>query len=143
MSDHAIQRSKVRVVLHDCAREVMMMMYRFRGVRVTGIRDLDGYNDEIRQDRVDALRKNACTFVGDIFEDESSIRIWAGIMGVSPDDLPIVGKLSKFDNLFVNVGHGFRGTNHSMVTAHCLAEVMEGNESELIQTVSPQRFWGV
>merc|ERR1719188_746440 len=69
-------------------------------VRVTGIRDLDGFNTVTRQDRVDALVKAAHQFLGDF--DMRDVAVWSGVMAVSPDDFPIVGKLAQFDNLFVN-----------------------------------------
>ena len=36
------------------------------------------------------------------------------------DDLPIVGPLSHFSNLYINTGHGFRGTNYGMPSGSLL-----------------------
>ena len=41
----------------------------------------------------------------DLFQVET----WCGIMPLSPDDFPIIGKTKKYSNLFLNCGHGFRG----------------------------------
>ena len=33
-------------------------------------------------------------------------------MPLSPDDFPIIGRTKMFSNLYLNVGHGFRGDNY-------------------------------
>lgn len=111
-------------------------------VRVTGIRDMDGFNSIMRADRVDALMKSACKFVGDDFDTEHDVSCWAGVMAVSPDDLPIVGGLQKYENMYVNTGHGFRGTNWSVATAKLLAQLMLGDCETCVdkELASPCRF---
>jgi glycine/D-amino acid oxidase-like deaminating enzyme len=64
----------------------------------------------------------------------------AGVMGVSPDDLPIVGPVKRFDGLWVNSGHGFRGTNHSLITADCIAKLMCKEDSSVASSLTPSRF---
>ena len=111
-------------------------------VRVTGIRDLDGFNTLMREDRLFALMRVARSFVGTDFDAQTDTTAWAGVMSMSPDDFPMVGPLAKYDNLFINVGHGFRGTNWSMTTAKLLSEVMTGDSETVIdpQMTSPSRF---
>merc|ERR1712151_649468 len=107
-----------------------------------GIRDMDGFNTIMRRDRLDALMRTAKTFVGTDFTEEHDVTAWAGVMAVSPDDFPMVGALQKYDNMFINVGHGFRGTNWSVATAKLLSEVMVGGSRTTIdpQITSPSRF---
>ena len=52
--------------------------------------------------------------------------VWCGIMPLSPDDFPIIGQTRKFDNLYLNVGHGFRGTAYSLPSARLLLQIMTG-----------------
>jgi glycine/D-amino acid oxidase-like deaminating enzyme len=89
-------------------------------VRVTGIRDLDGFNDIKRPDRLAALLDGARKFVGSDFDPARDVETWSGVMAVSPDDLPITGLLQRFDNVYINTGHGFRGTNYAMPSAAVL-----------------------
>lgn len=111
-------------------------------VRVTGVRDLDGYNDIVRKERVSALMHSARTFVGDDFDEFEDVKVWAGVMAVSPDDLPIVGTSKRYKNLYMNTGHGFRGTNYSLTSAKLLSEVMDGADVTCIDKLAatPERF---
>jgi len=110
-------------------------------VRVTGIRDLDGFNTITRADRVQALLEAASCFVGSGWNAQH-VDVWSGVMAVSPNDLPIVGNLEAFENLFVNIGHGFRGTNWSLACAKLLSEVIanDGGTSIDQASMSPARY---
>ena len=86
--------------------------------------------------------QSARCFLGDDFDSKKDVQIWAGVMGVSPDDLPVVGKTAKYSNLYLNTGHGFRGTNYSLTTAKLLADIMNGVEKTCIDQACglPSRF---
>ena len=92
-----------------------------------------------------ALMKGASSFLGEDWDPERDVSVWAGVMVVSPDDFPLVGNTKRYPNLYLNVGHGFRGTNWSLPSAALLAQAMtlpEGaNEAHsLVAGVSPSRF---
>ena len=73
---------------------------------------------------------------------------------MSPDDVPIVGKVSKIKGLFLHTGHGTLGWTLSLATAYCLAQsvcdeingIEETDKFELHGTnidksvLSPDRF---
>ena len=72
-------------------------------------------------------------------------------MAVTPDDFPIVGPTRRFANLYVNTGHGFRGTNWSLASGALLAQSMglgrgmgdataQELRRQLVESVSPSRF---
>ena len=82
-------------------------------IRVTGIRDMDGRNPIERPERVDSLMQVAHRFAGSDWS-ERDVSVWCGIMPLSPDDFPVIGQASKFSNLYINTGHGFRGTAYSL-----------------------------
>lgn len=113
-----------------------------KSVRVTGIRDLDGFNDILRPERLAALLDCAKTFIGSDFDVEKDVAAWTGVMGVSPDDFPVVGKLKKFENAFVNTGHGFRGTNWSVASAKLLSQIITGDCDTILDpgSFAPSRF---
>lgn len=55
---------------------------------------------------------------------------WCGIRPMTPDDLPIVGPISKVSNLFVNLGHGSSGWTFSAGTGLLAARrVLESLET--------------
>ena len=63
-------------------------------------------------------------------------------MPLSPDDFPIIGQASKFKNLYLNFGHGFRGTAYSMPSAKLLFQIMTGDGKTCFDEkfASPERF---
>jgi len=94
-------------------------------IRVTGIRDMDGSEPIERAERVKALKKVARKFAGSDWTDQD-VNVWCGIMPLSPDDFPVIGPTRKFSNLFLNVGHGFRGTAYALPSARLLYQLMCG-----------------
>ena len=103
---------------------------------------MDGFNSVTRKERVRALMDSAREFLGTDFDENKDVAVWSGVMPVSPDDFPMVGPLKRYPNLYVNVGHGFRGTNWSMATSKLLAQLMSGESRTCIEAelASPRRF---
>lgn len=63
---------------------------------------------------------------------------------MTPDEIPIVGKIEGHENVFIHSGLGARGTNHSVMTGELLAAQMTGKEvphlEEVSKLFSPNRF---
>lgn len=52
------------------------------------------------------------------------IRCWAGLRPGSPDELPFLGRIPQFDNLFVGAGHFRSGLQMSPGTGAVLADIL-------------------
>jgi len=92
-------------------------------LRVTGIRDMDGSDPVERPVRVAHLKEVAARFTNEDW-NQDKVRVWCGIMPLSPDDFPMIGRTKSFNNLYLNVGHGFRGTAYSLPSARLLRQIM-------------------
>ena len=92
-------------------------------IRVTGIRDMEGRDPTLRPERVESLMQVARQFTGSDWKEEN-VKVWCGIMPLSPDDFPVIGQTKRFSNLYINTGHGFRGTAYSLPSARLLAQLM-------------------
>ena len=66
-------------------------------------------------------------------------REWIGHRPVSPDGMPIIGKLPGYKNVYVNGGHGFWGWTLSLGTAKVLTNHLLHNKP-IPTTFSPRRF---
>ena len=66
-------------------------------------------------------------------------REWIGCRPVSPDGMPIIGKLPGFKNVYVNGGHGFWGWTLSLGTAKILADHVV-HRRDIPFTFSAERF---
>ena len=59
---------------------------------------MDGQNPIERPERVQALLEVAQKFAGSDWSMKD-VKIWCGIMPLSPDDFPVIGQTRKFTNL--------------------------------------------
>jgi D-amino-acid dehydrogenase len=55
---------------------------------------------------------------------------WACLRPMTPEGTPIVGR-SRYDNLWINTGHGHMGWTMSCGTAQALADLVAGRRPEL------------
>jgi glycine oxidase len=59
------------------------------------------------------------------------IQHWAGLRPGSPDNIPIIARHPKLDNLFSNSGHFRYGVTMAPASAELLADLIEGKAPEL------------
>lgn len=68
-------------------------------------------------------------------------RQWAGLRPSSPDGMPIMGRLSGYENVFIATGHSRAGLTLSPVTAELMTDLIVNNHcSELLTAFDGQRF---
>ncbi|CAI2368714.1 unnamed protein product [Moneuplotes crassus] len=97
-------------------------------VRISGYVDLDGNNLEPIPWRKDMLIQLAKKYVSEKDYDESKAGHWVGLRPVTADDVPLIGKSCRFNNLFWNTGHGARGVTQSVSSASLLYSVISGED---------------
>ncbi|MCD8566046.1 MAG: FAD-dependent oxidoreductase, partial [Burkholderiaceae bacterium] len=85
--------------------------------RVAGTAEFNGFNLDIRADRVRPLTR----WVEQLFPNVSTRRVtpWAGLRPMMPNMMPRVGH-GKAANVFYNTGHGHLGWTLSAITAQQL-----------------------
>jgi glycine oxidase len=68
-------------------------------------------------------------------------QMWAGLRPKTPDNLPILGKAPRWENVTLAVGHGSVGILLSPITGKTIAElVMTGETPEIIEAFGAERF---
>jgi D-amino-acid dehydrogenase len=89
--------------------------------RVAGTAEFNGYNKDIRADRIRPLIQ----WVNQCFPGINTRHVvpWAGLRPMMPNMLPRVGKGSKA-NVFYNTGHGHLGWTLSAITADMVGDVV-------------------
>jgi D-amino-acid dehydrogenase len=90
--------------------------------RVAGTAEFNGYNKDIRADRIRPLTE----WVNQCFPGVSTRQVvpWAGLRPMMPDMMPRVGR-GRAANVFYNTGHGHLGWTLSAVTADMVAGVVQ------------------
>ncbi|MBV9217583.1 MAG: FAD-binding oxidoreductase [Acidobacteria bacterium] len=73
-------------------------------------------------------------------KEMSAVRVWTGFRPATPDNLPYIGKVTGFKNIYAAAGHEGLGITMSLGTAELLADEIMGRESPIPrQPYSPGR----
>lgn len=71
----------------------------------------------------------------------SSIRIWTGFRGATPDELPLIGPWPEDNTLFLATGHEGLGITTSLGTAQLLVDQLDGGRTKIpIEPYLPERL---
>lgn len=98
-------------------------------IRVAGQAVIAGYNSKLSSHATDSVRH----VVSDLFPnggDVSKAEGWTGLRPMTPDGTPVIGP-TKYDNLFLNTGHGTLGWTMSCGSARAVADIVVGNKPDI------------
>jgi D-amino-acid dehydrogenase len=102
-------------------------------IRAAGTAEFAGYNTSINESRIaPILRATQSLFPHTDFSPEN-MQKWACLRPSTPDGPPIIGR-SKYDNLYLNTGHGTLGWTQAAGSANLLADVIENRDTEIALT---------
>lgn len=109
-------------------------------LRLAGTLDLSTVNDRILPQRLSALRQAPARYLR--HEIRGSVENeWMGMRPLTPDGLPIIGRLPGFDNVYVATGHAMLGVTLAPATACAITDLIctGGTEFDL-RPFHPGRF---
>ncbi len=120
--DEESQRCAPTVSLLDDDTKLVTSRLGVDRFRVAGTAEFNGYNKDIRADRIKPL----VDWVNQCFPGVSTRQVlpWAGLRPMMPSMLPRVGR-GRHANVFYNTGHGHLGWTLSAVTADMVATVVQ------------------
>ncbi|WP_033069831.1 D-amino acid dehydrogenase [Thalassospira australica] len=98
-------------------------------LRVAGTAELDGYNLRMSPRRQQLIVNKALELFPNSGE-RSKIEFWSGLRPVTPDSAPIIGG-TKYDNLYVNSGHGTLGWTMSCGSAKAIADIISNKVPDI------------
>jgi len=132
LPDELSQQSAPQVSLLDDETKIVTSRLGKERFRVAGTAEFNGFNLDIRADRIRPLTQwvEKC-FPG--VDTRQSVP-WAGLRPMMPNMLPRVGA-GKLANVFYNTGHGHLGWTLSAITAHQLADLVGQRETESVTAV--------
>ena len=107
--------------LVDEARRVVISRFGDK-LRLAGLADI-GIDQSKTQSRVDFLLQAWRELLPESADVESA-RSWAGNRPMTPDGMPIIGKVKNIDNLYLNTGHGSLGWTLCHATAQITADLI-------------------
>ncbi len=108
-------------------------------LRVAGTAELDGYSLRMSPRRQQLIADKAF----DLFPhcgNRNQIDYWSGLRPVTPDSAPVLGA-TRYDNLFLNSGHGTLGWTMSCGSAKAIADLISNKTPEIsLQGLQADRF---
>jgi D-amino-acid dehydrogenase len=110
------------------------------GYRLGSTMEFAGYDDSLNRTRLDALKRGAAEYLHEP-EGPQAIEEWYGWRPMTYDDLPILGRAQRVQNLVLATGHGMLGVTMSAATGLLVAELICGQALSLdLAPFSPGRF---
>jgi len=119
LKDKASQEAAPWVSLLDDKAKIVTSRLGVDRFRIAGTAEFNGYNRDIRNDRIEPLVKWCNTHFPGI--STKDVVPWAGLRPMMPTMLPRVGA-GKKAGVFYNTGHGHLGWTLSAATAEMVAE---------------------
>ena len=109
-------------------------------VRLAGTMEFSGMNARLDTVRLDGLRSAARNYLREELRGATE-SAWTGMRPMTPDGLPIIGRLPRYRNVFVSTGHGANGIFMSPTSGELLADLAVDGESAIDPTpFDPVRF---
>ncbi|MPV85512.1 FAD-dependent oxidoreductase [Ostreibacterium oceani] len=95
-------------------------------LRLTSHYELAGFDATLDSRRIDAIVQGAAQYFT-LSHPVTRIQDWCGFRPATPDDLPLIGRSSRFDNVVIATGHGSLGMTNSLATAERVTQLIDGN----------------
>ena len=108
-------------------------------IRVAGTAEIAGYSNRLGPHATDTVRY----VINDLFPeggDLSKAEGWTGLRPMTPDGTPVLGP-SRYDNLFLNTGHGTLGWTMACGSGRAVADVVLGRDPEIsLEGLTAERY---
>ena len=98
-------------------------------IRVAGTAEIAGYSDRLGPHATDTVKH----VISDLFPkggDISKAEGWTGLRPMTPDGTPVLGA-SRYDNLYLNTGHGTLGWTMACGSGRAVADLVLGKQPEI------------
>ncbi|WP_445381748.1 NAD(P)/FAD-dependent oxidoreductase [Robiginitalea sp. IMCC43444] len=109
--------------------------------RLAGTMEFSGINHKIRKNRVKAIASAVESYYEGLAVQEKELdQAACGLRPVSPDGLPYIGKVSKWNNLYLATGHAMMGWSLGPITGKLISELIGGKPTSMdIKPFEPER----
>lgn len=109
-------------------------------LRLAGTMEFSGLNSDLDPRRLAALRRGADRYLTD-WQGADREKAWVGMRPLTPDGLPVIGKVPGCENVYIATGHGMLGVTLAPATAVALTELIVTDRSTpALAPFDPARF---
>ncbi|MFI0822098.1 NAD(P)/FAD-dependent oxidoreductase [Streptomyces sp. NPDC021098] len=108
---------------------------------LAGTMEFGGLDERIRPRRIAAIKRAAAEALPGWGSPTGEAAPWAGLRPMTPDGLPVIGRLDPLENVYVASGRGMLGLTLAPATAEIITEAITRRRTPPVaETVSPGRF---
>ena len=109
-------------------------------LRLSGTMELTGLDESISKRRTGAIAKAGSAAFRDWPAGTTPTEVVSGLRPLTPDGLPVIGRLPKTPSVFVATGHSMLGMTLGPATGAALAALIAGEPAEVLRPFDPGRF---
>jgi D-amino-acid dehydrogenase len=103
------------------------------GYRLGSIMEFVGYDESIRPERLQLLRRGAAQYLQEPY-CQPEISSWYGWRPMTYDSLPIIDRTPRWNNGWLATGHNMLGLSMAPATGKLIAELIDGEDPHLDPT---------
>lgn len=142
---YSITLENPKVLPENCgifAEEKVTMTPMNGMLRFAGTMEIIGTDRSINPKKISGLKKSVCRYLPQFTMDDLEVDdIWVGLRPISPDGLPYVGALEKYDNVYASTGQAMMGMSLSPVSGKIVADLITKGEAEITTPlIDPDRY---
>lgn len=109
-------------------------------LRVAGMAEFVGHDTTIDRFRAGLVRSEALALFPGLTSDGDPA-FWAGLRPQTPDSVPVIGPTTRYENLWLNTGHGTLGWTMSCGSGRIIADLIGGRDpGVLLDGLTSARF---
>lgn len=109
-------------------------------LRMAGTMEFSGFNLLQRPARIDMLAAGTGRYIPGVAQAPERSR-WCHLRPMTPDGLPIIGRVPQVPNVWIAAGHGMLGVTQGPITGKLVAEwIGTGKTSIDLTPLRPERF---
>jgi D-amino-acid dehydrogenase len=101
-----------------------------RRLRLSGTMELDGTTERFNGRRIEAMVRAVGPFLQGIDWNDRAGE-WVGPRPMTPDGLPLIGRLPRSRHVFVAAGHNMLGLTLAPATGRIIADMVTGQKPEM------------
>ena len=111
-------------------------------VRLGSGMEFNGKTGQLRLKRIQAvLDRTAEVFPTLPKMKAGELVVWEGLRPVTPDGIPMIGRIRKYENLMVATGHAMMGVSLGPITGKIINDLISGYKIDFdMQLLDPNRF---
>lgn len=110
--------------------------------RLGGTLEISRLSNKIDIKRLDGILNSFSQYFPDIPVERPQLsEVWYGFRPLSPDGLPYIGRISGFQNCFINSGHAMLGMSLGPISGLLISQIMTNTKTSIpVHLFNPGRF---